>query len=83
MCLEGETRLESVGMIDGNVWEEVVSQVGGGGGILRCSTSERVQCTMEKFKTCKKVMIKLFIFSIAFIKLHAFSWICLKYYDEK
>ena len=60
-----------------------LSQVGGGGGILRCSTSERVQCTMEKFKTCKKAMIKLFIFSIAFIKLHAFSWICLKYYDEK
>ena len=26
-----------------------LSQVGGGGGILRCSTSERVQCTLEKF----------------------------------
>ena len=38
------------------MFERKLYQVGGGGGILRCSASQRVQCTTEKPKTCKKII---------------------------
>ena len=42
-----------------------LSQLGGGGGILRYSTTERVQCTMKNFKHAKKAKFKLFIDTLA------------------